>query len=305
MSMASPADAGPLDHALSQFVSVRPRLFGMAYRMLGSAADADDIVQSAWLRWQTTDRSEVVDPPAFLSTMTARLAINHAASVHERRQSYVGPWLPEPVDTRDDPYLGAERGDALELAVLVLLEKLSPKERGAYVLREAFDYPYEKIAEILGLEEANVRQLVSRAKKHIDDGRRAPVNADEQGRLLKAFVAAAQQGDAAVLEELFASDIVSYSDGGGVVRAATKPVHGRGGVAKFIAKATPFVWQNGVTPVWLQINGQAAVAFVRESVIGGLVTITASSDGIDQIMWLMRPSKLTAVSQSLRESRTH
>jgi RNA polymerase sigma-70 factor (ECF subfamily) len=153
--IATSTDPGPLDHALSQFVSVRPRLFGMAYRMLGSAADADDIVQSAWLRWQTTDRSEVQDPPAFLSTMTARLAMNHAASAHQRRQSYVGPWLPEPVDTSGDPYLGAERGDALELAVLVLLEKLSPKERGAYVLREAFDDPYDKIAEILGLEEAN------------------------------------------------------------------------------------------------------------------------------------------------------
>ena len=294
MALATSTNPGPLDHALSQFVSVRPRLFGMAYRMLGSAADADDIVQSAWLRWQTTDRSEVQDPRAFLSTMTARLAMNHAAAAHQRRQSYVGPWLPEPVDTSGDPYLGAERGDALELAVLVLLEKLSPKERGAYVLREAFDYPYERIAEVLALEEANVRQLVSRARKHVEDGRRAPVNADEQERLLKAFVAAAQDGDGAALEEIFASDVVSYSDGGGVVRAASKPVHGREAVAKFVAKATPFVWQNGVTPAWLRINGQAAVAFVRDGVVGGMVTIAASAEGIDQIMWMMRPSKLTA-----------
>lgn len=303
MSIASStADGAPLDHALSQFVSVRPRLFGMAYRMLGSAADAEDIVQSAWLRWQTTDRSEVVDPPAFLSTMTARLAMNQAASAHERRQTYVGPWLPEPVDTSGDPYLGAERGDALELAVLVLLEKLSPKERGAYVLREAFDYPYERIAEILGLEEANVRQLVSRAKKHIEDGRRAPVNTDEQERLLKAFVAAAQQGDTAALEELFASDVVSYSDGGGVVRAASKPVCGREVVAKFVAKATTFVWQNGVTPTLVHINGQAAIAFVRDGIVGGLVTITASADGIDQIMWMMRPSKLAAIARRPHDS---
>lgn len=303
MPMTRSTDDGALDHALSQFVSVRPRLFGMAYRMLGSAADADDIVQSAWLRWQTTDRSGVEDPPAFLSTMTARLAINHAAAAHQRRQSYVGPWLPEPVDTTGDPYLGAERGDALELAVLVLLEKLSPKERGAYVLREAFDYPYEKIAEILALDEANVRQLVSRARKHIADGRRAPVDAAAQERLLKAFVAAAQQGDAAALEELFASDIVSYSDGGGVVRAASRPVRGRAVVAKFIAKATPFVWKNGVTPVPVQINGQSAVAFVRDGVVGGLVTITASAEGIDQVMWMMRPSKLAAISPSRHESR--
>jgi RNA polymerase sigma-70 factor (ECF subfamily) len=302
VTLTTSTNPGPLDHALSQFVSVRPRLFGMAYRMLGSAADADDIVQSAWLRWQTTDRSEVLDPPAFLSTMTARLAMNHAASARERRQSYIGPWLPEPVDTSGDPYLGAERGDALELAVLVLLEKLSPKERGAYVLREAFDYTYEKISEVLGLEEANVRQLVSRARKHIDDGRRAPVNPHEQERLLKAFVAAAQDGDAAALEEIFASDVVSYSDGGGVVRAASKPVQGRKAVAKFIAKATTFVWQNGVTPMWVRINGQAAVAFARDGVVGGLVTITASVEGIDQIMWMMRPSKLAAAIPHSHES---
>jgi hypothetical protein len=236
--------------------------------------------------------------------MTARLAMNHAASAHERRQSYVGPWLPEPVDTRVDPHVGAERGEGLELAVLVLLEKLSPKERGAYVLREAFDYPYEKIAEILRLEEANVRQLVSRAKKHIEDGRRAPVNPDEQERLLKAFVAAAQQGDLSALEALFASDIVSYSDGGGVVRAATRRLVGRTVVAKFIAKATTFVWGNGVGTTLIRINGQAGVAFLRDGVVGGVVTVTASAEGIDQIMWLMRPSKLAAVSFPLRDSHT-
>src|SRR5262249_33858638 len=129
------------DHALSAFVRARPRLFGIAYRMLGSAAEAEDIVQDAWLRWQATDRSAVLDAAAFLATTTTRLALNVVQSARSSRETYVGPWLPEPVDTSADPHLGAERGEALGLAVLVLMEKLSPMERAAYVLREAFDYP--------------------------------------------------------------------------------------------------------------------------------------------------------------------
>src|SRR3954463_10054653 len=139
--------AGEHDDGLSVFAGVRPRLFGIAYRMLGSAAEAEDIVQDVWLRWQAADHSVVLDPPAFLATTATRLAINLAQSARSRREMYVGPWLPEPVDTSTDPQLGAERGQALEFAVLLLLEKLSPTERAAYILREAFDYPYRQIAE--------------------------------------------------------------------------------------------------------------------------------------------------------------
>lgn len=142
---------------LPEFVRVRPRLFGIAYRILGSAAEAEDIVQDVWLRWQATDRSVVLDPLAFLATATTRLAINVAQSARSRRETYVGPWLSEPVDTSSDPRLGAVRGGALEFAALLLLEKLSPTERAEYVLREAFDYPYRQIAEVLQLEEANTR----------------------------------------------------------------------------------------------------------------------------------------------------
>jgi RNA polymerase sigma-70 factor (ECF subfamily) len=167
--------------------------------MLGSAAEAEDIVQDVWVRWQTTDRSVVRDAPAFLATTTTRLAINVIQSARSRRETYVGPWLPEPVDTSADPGLGAERGEALEFAVLVLLEKLSPAERAAYVLREAFEYRYREIADMLRLEEANTRQLVTRARQHVADGRRAPVCSTEQRRLLSAFVCAAQGGDVAAL----------------------------------------------------------------------------------------------------------
>jgi len=193
------------DDGLSDFISVRPRLFGIAYRMLGSAVEAEDIVQDAWMRWQTTDRSAVLNPAAFLVTTTTRLSINVAESARSRHEAYVGPWLPEPVDNSEDPRLGAERGEALELAVLLLLEKLTPTERAAYTLREAFDYPYREIAEIFQLTEANTRQLVTRARKHIADGRQASVSTDEQSRLLNAFIAAARNGDLARLEALFAS----------------------------------------------------------------------------------------------------
>ena len=162
---------GP-DDGLSAFLRVRPRIFNIAYRMLGSAAEAEDIVQDVWVRWQTANRSLVRDSAAFLATTTTRLAINVMQSARSRRETYVGPWLPEPVDRRADAGVAAERREALELAVPVLLKKLSPVERAAYVLREAFDYPYREIATVLRLEEANARQVVTRARQHVAGGRR-------------------------------------------------------------------------------------------------------------------------------------
>ena len=286
------------DHSLADFLKVRPRLFGIAYRMLGSASEAEDVVQDVWLRWQATDRSVVLDPPAFLAMTATRLAINFAQSARSRHETYVGPWLPEPVDTSTDPQLGAERGQALEFAVLLLLEKLSPTERAAYVLREAFEYPYRQIAEILQLEEANTRQLVTRARQHIADGRRTPVSSAEQRRLLDAFIAAAQKGDLATLEGLFASDVVSYSDGGGVVRTAARaPVSGSERVAKFIASFAWHFWTGVVVQV-VDTNGQASVLISRNGESVGFVAIDASAQGIDQIMWILRPSKLTAIAKS-------
>lgn len=283
------------DHGLSAFSSVRPRLFGIAYRMLGSAAEADDLVQDVWLRWQNTNRTAVQDPPAYLTTTTTRLAINVAQSARVRREAYVGTWLPEPIDTSADPTLGAERGEALELAVLLLLEKLSPTERAAYILREAFDYSYEQIAEVLQQSADNARQLVSRARKHLTDGRRRAVSSDDQRRLLETFVAAARSGDLAALEGLFAADVVSYSDGGGLVRAAQKPVVGRDRVAKFISAVAPHFW-GGVEVSFIEANGQSCMTMSRDGAIVALASIDASEQGIEQIMWFMRPSKLAGIA---------
>jgi RNA polymerase sigma-70 factor (ECF subfamily) len=235
-----------------------------------------------------------------MAITTTRLCINLAQSARSRHEAYTGIWLPEPVDTSADPGMGAERGEALKLAVLLLLEKLCPTERAAYVLREAFDYPYEEIASILQMEEANVRQLVSRARKHIADGRRTSVSSNEQRRFLEAFVTAAQNGDMTALEGLFAEDVVSYSDGGGLVRAAGVPVSGRKRVATFIASVSTWCWK-GVTLDWVETNGQAAVLLLRDGVPIGL-TIDASAQGINEIMWFLRPSKLAAISKSAQRS---
>jgi RNA polymerase sigma-70 factor (TIGR02957 family) len=289
------AERDDLSEAAAAFLAARPKLFGIAYRMTGAATDAEDLLQDVWLRWQNCDRAVVVNPEAFLATTTTRLAINLIKSARSRHETYVGPWLPEPVDTSADPQLGAERGAALEFAVLLLLEKLSPTERAAYVLREAFDYPYRQIAEIVQLTEVAARQLVSRARKHLAAGRRAPVTAPEQRRLLTAFVAAAQKGDLVALEELFAKDVISYSDGGGVVRAARIPVFGSDRVAKFVAAFTDRFW-TGAEVTWAEVNGQASVVLWRDGAVFAVVTVAASAEGIERVLWMVNPGKLGGVT---------
>jgi RNA polymerase sigma-70 factor (ECF subfamily) len=220
---------------LFPFATARRRLFGIAYRMLKNAADAEDIVQDVWLLWQFTNRSVVKNPSAFLATTTTRLCINVAHSAHSRHETCSETWRPEPADTSSDPVLGAERREALRLAVLILLEKLTPAERAAFILREAFDYPYRQIANMLQMEEANTRQLVSRARKHIADDRRQPVSSGEQRRLLEAFIAATQNGDIAALERLFEEDVVSCRAVAGVCANRSE----------FLAAG---VWRNSMPP---------------------------------------------------------
>jgi RNA polymerase sigma factor (sigma-70 family) len=199
------------DDGLSTFLSVRPRLFSIAYRMLGSVAEAEDIVQDVWVRWQTVNRSAVRDAAAFLATMATRLAINVMQSARSRRETDAGDWLPEPADPAADPPSRAERSQALASGVLLLLEHLTPAERAAFILREAFDYPYRDIASVLQLAEANARQVVTRARQRLAGGRRMPATSTAQRRLLDAFITAARHGDVAGLEGFLASDVVSAS----------------------------------------------------------------------------------------------
>jgi RNA polymerase sigma-70 factor (ECF subfamily) len=196
---------------LSIFMAVRPHLFGIAYRVLRSGAEAEEIVQDAWIRWQTTDRSVVRDPTAFLTTTTKRLAINVLQSARSRREMGGASPLPEPVDPSGDQVARLEQSEALASGMLALLEKLPQPERAAFILREAFEYSYRTIAEVLGLQDANARQLVRRARQHLSSGRRSPVSADEHTRLLAGFIAAAHCGDVASLELLLSRSAVRSS----------------------------------------------------------------------------------------------
>lgn len=198
---------------LSAFLSARGRLFGIAYRIVKSAAEAEDIVQDVWIRWQATERRAVRDAAAFLATTTTRLAINVIHSARLRRETSIRPSLCDSVDTNSDPQVKAEQGDALQSAVLTLLEKLSPVARAAYVLREAFGYSYREIARILRLEEANARQLVARARRHLTDVPRVVATSAEQHRFLAAFAATAQDGGLAALESVLVGSAHAWVGG--------------------------------------------------------------------------------------------
>jgi RNA polymerase sigma-70 factor (ECF subfamily) len=295
MLQAPKIDLSNLESATATFLACRPKLFGVAYRMLGTVVEAEDIVQEAWLRWQAADRTVVLEPVAYLVSVTTRIAINVAQSAHSRRQTYIGPWLPEPVDTRSDPMLGAERGEALELAVMLLLEKLPATERAAYVLREAFDYSHREIADVLGITESNTRQIVTRARQHIANSRRSPAGREERERLLHAFLEAAQRGELEGLERLLSADITSFSDGGGVVRAALIPICGRERVAKFVAAFASHFW-TGASITWVDVNGGPGALLSREGRPYALVAIDAAGAEVHQVLWIMNPAKLMSMA---------
>jgi RNA polymerase sigma-70 factor (ECF subfamily) len=282
------------DTALATFESVRPRLFGIAYRMMGTVAEAEDLVQEAWLRWQGTDHESVREPAAFLATTVTRLALTELDSARARRERYVGSWLPEPVDTSADPALGAERAEALSLAVLRLLERLTPTERAAYVLHVAFDYPYRRIAEVLETSEANARQWGSRARAHLERARTASVTDAQRERLLAAFLAAAQQGDLEALEAVLAHDIVAVSDGGGVVQAARRPVAGRQNVARYLLGVLE-KFAADLENVPALYNGELAFVSLRGEQPIAVWTLDIAADGIRGFYNVMNPAKLSRI----------
>ncbi|WP_454853008.1 RNA polymerase sigma factor SigJ [Promicromonospora soli] len=293
-----------LDDAAAEFTTARRRLFGIAYRMLGSAAEAEDVVQETWVRWQTTDRSVVVNPQAFLTTTATRLAINVLQSARSRRETYVGPWLPEPVDTSADPTLGAERAEALDVALLVLLERLNPTERAAYVLREAFDYSYPEIARIIGASPTNTRQLVSRARKHLSSERRNDVSPTERRALLEAFLAAARVGDVERLESMFAENVVSRADSNGTAKhVARVAVRGRSKVARVLSSFAEIFWA-GITTRPIEVNGTEGMAMERGGELIGVLSVTASDEGLHELTWQLNPEKIDPFRRALAEGAT-
>jgi RNA polymerase sigma-70 factor, ECF subfamily len=208
-----------LEQAVEFFTHARPRLFAIACRVMGNAVDAEDVVQDVWVRWQSCDRGVVQAPSAFLATTATRLAINVIQSARARHETCLGSPNAGTSDPAADPALGTERREDLESAVLLLLERLSPAERAAYVLREAFEYPYQRIAEIIQATEVTTRQLVSRARKRLATERQKSVAVAERTRFFTAFLAAAQTGQLTVLEQLLAADVISSTDTGRQTRA--------------------------------------------------------------------------------------
>jgi RNA polymerase sigma-70 factor (ECF subfamily) len=287
------------DLLVDAFQAHRGRLFGIAYRMLGTVADAEDVLQDAWLRWQGTDRDAVREPAAFLSTIVTRLSLTALDSARARREVYVGPWLPEPILTGPtsvrtaDPLDAAEHAESLSLAVLLLLERLSPAERAAYVLHEAFDYPFRQVADVLETSEANARQLASRARAHLDRERGAVVSPEEHDRMLGAFLAAAQSGDLAALEAVLTEQVQSVSDGGGVVSAARRVIGGRGKVGPFILGLVE-KYGSGLSWVPVEANGEAAVLGVGGGAPVVLLTVDVAPDGVRSLFAVLNPDKLGA-----------
>jgi RNA polymerase sigma-70 factor (ECF subfamily) len=242
-----------------QFESYRPLMLSIAYRMLGSAVEAEDIVQEAYLRYQATEN--VQSPKAFLSTVVTRLCLDQLKSAKTQRETYIGPWLPEPISTDDDAFLSSTPIESISMAFLVLLESLTPLERAVFLLREVFDYDYAEIAGIVGKEEAACRQLLSRAKKHVAEHRpRFQASPEEQTRIIGRFMEAVNAGDMQGLMNLLADDISWWSDGGGKVLAALRPLFGRDKVARF-AMGLPRLAVEGIGLEIAEVNGRPAMVF--------------------------------------------
>ena len=228
-----------MDTRTDIFTSARPLLFSIAYRMLGSVADAEDIVQDAYLRWQDASEVDVREPRAYLATIVTRLSINQLRSARSQRETYVGPWLPEPLvtDHAPDPSEPVELAESLSMAFLVMLERLSPLERAVLLLRDVFDFEYAEIGRIVDKSEANCRQLLVRAKKHLGAAEtRFDVDRAQAERLMQRFTQAAGAGEIDGMVAVLAEDITLWADGGGKIKgAALRPIHGADAVARFVA----------------------------------------------------------------------
>jgi RNA polymerase sigma-70 factor (TIGR02957 family) len=281
------------------YEELRPGAFAIAYRMLGSVSDAEDVVQEAFLRLHRAleDGQRIESRRAYLSTIVTRLCIDQLRSARARRETYVGEWLPEPLvaGSADDPARRAEIADSLSLAFLVLLESLSPEQRAAFLLREVFDYPYGEIAAIVGKSEDNARQLVARARRHVEERRpRFEASRERREQLAGSSFAAAEDGDLEALEELLAHDVVLHGDGGGRVPALARPLHGRARVAR-----TLLAWVRAVTRTGgfslrpAEVNGQpGALVLDRDGRLLSVLALDIADDRIQAVNSVVNPDKL-------------
>ncbi|WP_084336809.1 RNA polymerase sigma-70 factor [Actinomadura oligospora] len=294
-----------VDAATGAFVAHRNLLFTVAYEMLGSAADAEDVLQETWLRWVRTDLEQVRDARAYLIRITTRQALNRLRTMTRRKESYVGPWLPEPVLTAPDVAEDVELAESMSMALMLVLETLGPTERAVFVLHEAFDVGYDEIAEAVGKSPAAVRQIAYRARRHVDARRpRRTVTAGETRAVLESFQRALETGDLQRLLDVLAPDIVLVGDGGGVRHAAPRPIAGAEKVGRYILGGIGR-FGAGVSAHHTVVNGSPALVLRLDGVIDGVLAVAVGGeDGrITGLYYVRNPAKLTRVEAETPFSR--
>ncbi|MEV5609305.1 RNA polymerase sigma-70 factor [Streptomyces sp. NPDC052225] len=290
------------------FVEHRRLLFSTAYRMLGSVADAEDVLQDAWIKWDGVDRSEVANHRAYLVRTVTNLCLTRLTSARAQRETYVGPWLPEPVltdagagpegDLAPDVSEGVERAESVSLAMLVVLESLSPLERAVFVLREAFGYSYAEIADATGRAEATVRQTGHRARAHVQARRpRYGASAGARREITDKFLAACSGGDLNAMMELLAPDVTAWSDGGGKVQAARRPLHGTDHVARWLMGVLAKPGLENVRSEVVGINGQPGVVFTAGGDLLGVLVLETADGLVQELRFQVNPDKLSGITR--------
>jgi RNA polymerase sigma-70 factor, ECF subfamily len=286
------------DDATETFEQHRSTLIGAAYRILGSRVEAEDTVQEAWIRWSGVDHETIDEPRAFLLTVTTRLALNRVRQLTTRKESYVGPWLPEPVatDPRAEGEAAAQLADEVSMAMLIVLEALSPLERAAFVLTEVFGMSAPEVAGALDRSPAAVRQLVHRARSHVEARQpRQVVSAERHREITERFMAAAGGGDITALMEILSPDVVLVTDGGGIKQAALRPIHGADKVLRWLAGALGKPESATIAFELRQVNGELAIVAMTKDGLDGVVFVTVEDDRITALHGIRNPEKLGAV----------
>jgi RNA polymerase sigma-70 factor (ECF subfamily) len=286
--------------ATDDFVAHRNLLFTVAYEMLGSAADAEDVLQETWLRWADVDHDEVRDQRAYLVRITTRLSLNRIRALSRRKESYVGPWLPEPLLTSPDVAEDVELADSVSTAMLLVLETLTPTERAVFVLREVFDLPYDEIAAAVDKTSAAVRQIAHRARSHVEARRpRDVVTEAQRTAVVERFLAAAATGDVQGLMDVLAPDVVLITDGGGFKKAALKPIHGVEKVLRFLAAVIP---EDGRADLAI-VNGREGMQLFIGDELDAIATVRVDHGLVTGLYIVRNPEKLRRVGTQVELAR--
>jgi RNA polymerase sigma-70 factor (TIGR02957 family) len=286
------------------FVSHRGLLFTVAYEMLGSAADAEDVLQESWLKWSRVDRATVQHPRAYLVRVVTHAALDRMKSVARRREDYVGPWLPEPLLTAPDVADNVELADSLSTAMLLVLETLTPTERAVFLLRDVFDLPYDELAEAVGKTPAAVRQIAHRARAHVAARRpRSAASRAETKAALEAFLVALETGELQPLADVLAPDVVALGDGGGIKQALPRPVVGADKVGRLMGHGLKVSRELGMTAELAEVNGWPALVIHVDGELDSVLTVRIDDGLVSAIYTVRNPEKLSGMREGLTVSR--